>query len=443
MVNKEYKQGLGWVDKDSDKKSIKIPYRPRELQKYLHDSLGRFNVVVCHRRVGKTVFSINEMIKSAVKDIMAGKTAPRYAYLAPLFKQAKTVAWDELKRLLRDFPDAKFNEAELRADFMGARIQLYGADNPDTLRGIYLDGVILDEYAQMNPKMYSEVIRPALSDRKGWAIFIGTPKGKNEFYDIYHSAKEKKGWKRFLFKASETGILDEEELEMARQDMAETEYEQEYECSWSAALRGAYYAKELEQAYTDERVGKVPYDPSKQVVTAWDLGVSDSTAIWFAQFDGKAINVIDYYENSGEGLPHYIDVLNSKGYRYGAHIAPHDIVVREFSTGKSRKDLAFSLGIDFQVAPKLKVMDGIDTVRTTINRCWFDEGKTKKGLDALLQYRSSYDDKKKVWSQKPVHDWTSHASDAFRYLCITDVVFTGNDAAWTSELPKQDLSWVV
>ena len=443
MEGKKYKQGLGFVEKDSDKKSIKIPYRPRELQKHLHDSLGRFNVVVCHRRFGKTVFSINEMIKSAVKDIMSGRTAPRYAYLAPLFKQAKTVAWDELKRLLREFPDVKFNEAELRADFMGARIQLYGADNPDTLRGIYLDGVVLDEYAQMNPKMYSEVIRPALSDRKGWAIFIGTPKGKNEFYDIYHSSIDKKGWKRFIFKASDTGILDDEELEMARQDMAESEYEQEYECSWSAALRGAYYAKELEQAYTDERVGKVPYDPSKQVVTAWDLGVSDSTAIWFAQFDGKAINVIDYYENSGEGLPHYIDVLNSKGYKYGAHIAPHDIVVREFSTGKSRKDLAFSLGIDFQVAPKLKVMDGIDTVRTTINRCWFDEGKTKKGLDALLQYRSSYDDKKKVWSQKPVHDWTSHASDAFRYLCITDVVFTGNDAAWASELPKQDLSWVV
>ena len=431
------------MQQTEERKSIKIPYKPRELQRYLHDNLGRFNVVVCHRRFGKTVFSINEMIKSAVKDIKAGKTAPRYAYLAPLFKQAKTVAWDELKRLLRDFPDAKFNEAELRADFMGARIQLYGADNPDTLRGIYLDGVILDEYAQMNPKMYSEVIRPALSDRKGWAIFIGTPKGKNEFYDIYHSAAEKKGWKRFLFKASETGILDEEELEMAQQDMTESEYEQEYECSWSAALKGAYYAKELEQARDEDRIGKVPYDPSKQVVTAWDLGVSDATAIWFAQYDGKAINVIDYFEGSGEGLPYYIDVLNSKGYRYGAHIAPHDIAVREFSTGKSRKDLAFSLGIDFQVAPKLKVMDGIETVRTTLDRCWFDEDKTKKGLDALLQYRSQYDEKKRVWSQKPYHDWTSHASDAFRYLCITDVNFTGNDAAWYSELPKQDFSWVV
>lgn len=429
--------------KVEERKKVVIPYKPRELQAYLHNNLARFNVVVCHRRFGKTVFSINEMIKSAVKDIMNGKTAPRYAYLAPLFKQAKTVAWDELKRLLKNFPDVKFNEAELRADFMGARIQLYGADNPDTLRGIYLDGVVLDEYAQMNPKMYSEVIRPALSDRKGWAVFIGTPKGKNEFYDIYHTAKEKKGWGRFIFKASETGILDDEELEMAQQDMSESEYEQEYECSWSAALRGAYYAKELEAAYDEERVGKVPYDPSKQVITSWDLGVSDSTAIWFAQQDGKSLNVIDYYENSGEGLPHYIDVLNSKGYRYGAHIAPHDIAVREFSTGKSRKDLAFSLGIDFQVAPKLRVMDGIDNVRTTLNRCWFDEEKTKKGLDALLQYKSSYDDKKKIWSQKPVHDWTSHASDAFRYLCITEVVFTGNTSAWASELPKQDLSWVV
>ena len=428
---------------EDKRRGIVIPYTPRVLQAKLHNELARFNVVVCHRRFGKTVFAINQMIKSAVEDLQTGKKAPRYAYLAPLFKQAKTVAWDELKRLLKDFPDVKFNEAELRADFMDARIQLYGADNPDTLRGIYLDGVILDEYAQMNPKMYSEVIRPALSDRKGWGIFIGTPKGKNEFYDLYHTSTEKKGWKRFLFKASETGILDDEELEMAQQDMAETEFEQEYECSWSAALRGAYYAKELESAYEEDRVSKVPYDPGKQVVTAWDLGVADSTAIWFAQYDGKAINVIDYYENSGEGLPHYIDVLNKKDYRYGAHIAPHDIVVREFSTGQSRKDLAFSLGIDFQVAPKLKVMDGIDTVRTTLNKCWFDTEKTKKGLDALLQYRSSYDDKKKIWSQKPVHDWTSHASDAFRYLCVTEPVFVGNDSVWGRELPKQDLSWVV
>jgi len=428
---------------EEKRKGVVIPYTPRELQAKLHIELARFNVVVCHRRFGKTVFAINQMIKSAVEDLQTGKKAPRYAYLAPLFKQAKTVAWDELKRLLIDFPDIKFNEAELRADFMGARIQLYGADNPDTLRGIYLDGVILDEYAQMNPKMYSEVIRPALSDRKGWAVFIGTPKGKNEFYDLYHSANDKKGWKRFLFKASETGILDDEELELAKQDMADTEFEQEYECSWSAALRGAYYAKEIEAAYDEDRVGKVPYDPSKQVVTAWDLGVSDSTSIWFAQYDGKAINIIDYYESSGEGLPHYIDVLNHKEYRYGAHIAPHDIVVREFSTGKSRKDLAFSLGIDFQVAPKLKVMDGIDAVRTTLNKCWFDELKTKKGLEALLQYRSSYDDKKKIWSQKPVHDWTSHASDAFRYLCVTEPVFTGNESVWSRDLPKQDLSWVV
>jgi len=431
------------MQQEEKRKSIVIPYTPRELQAHLHSNLERFNVVVCHRRFGKTVFAINHMIKSAVEAIKEGKRAPRFAYLAPLFKQAKTVAWDELKRLCKVFPDVKFNEAELRADFMGARIQLYGADNPDTLRGIYLDGVILDEYAQMNPKMYTEVIRPALSDRKGWAIFIGTPKGKNEFYDIYHSAADKKGWARFLFKASETGILDEEELEMARQDMAETEYEQEYECSWSAALRGAYYAKEIEKAYDEERIGKVPYDPSKQVETWWDLGVSDSTSIWFAQRVGQAVHIIDYYENSGEGLPHYIDVLNQKGYRYGAHVAPHDIVVREFSTGKSRQDIAFSLGIDFQIAPKLKVMDGINATRTFLNKCWFDEIKTKTGLEALLQYRSQYDDKKRIWSEKPVHDWTSHASDAFRYGVVTEPVYTGNDGMWSNSLPEQDYSWVV
>ena len=428
---------------EEKRKTIVIPYKPRELQAHLHNNLERFNVVVCHRRFGKTVFAINHMIKEAVKAVQAGKTAPRFAYLAPLFKQAKTVAWDELKRLCANFPDVKFNEAELRADFLGARIQLYGADNPDTLRGIYLDGVVLDEYAQMNPKMYSEVIRPALSDRKGWAVFIGTPKGKNAFYDIYHSASDKKGWARFLFKASETGILDAEELEMAQQDMTEAEYSQEYECSWSAALQGAYYANELERAYDEERIGKVPYDPSKQVETWWDLGMADSTSIWFVQRVGTAVHVIDYYENSGEGLAHYIDVLNQKGYRYGAHVAPHDIVVRELSTGVSRKETAYSLGVDFQVAPKLKVMDGIDATRNFLNKCWFDETKTKKGLDALLQYRSQFDEKKRIWSEKPLHDWTSHASDAFRYGVVTDVVYTGSDSMWAKELPKQDLSWIV
>lgn len=426
-----------------ERKKIVIPYTPRKLQAHLHENLDRFNVVVCHRRFGKTVFSINEMIKSAVKAVQEGKRAPRYAYLAPLFKQAKTVAWDELKRLVSAFPDAKFNEAELRADFLGARIQLYGADNPDTLRGIYLDGVILDEYAQMNPKMYSEVIRPALSDRKGWAIFIGTPKGKNTFYDIYHSAADKKGWKRFLFKASETGILDDEELEMARQDMEEAEFEQEYECSWSAALQGAYYANKLEDAYSEDRIGKVPYDPSKQVETWWDLGMDDATAIWFVQRVGQAIHVIDYYENNGEGIPFYIDELRKKPYTYGAHVAPHDIVVRELNNGKSRKETAFSLGVDFQVAPKLGVMDGIESVRNMIPKCWFDEEKTKKGLEALLQYRSKYDEKKRIWSEKPLHDWTSHAADAFRYGAVTEVVYTGNDGMWARELPKQDLSWIV
>jgi len=424
------------------RKKITIPYTPRVLQKEMHEGLDRFNVVVCHRRFGKTVFSINHMIKEAVKDLGKGKKNPRYAYLAPLFRQAKSVAWDMLKEYTQNFPDVKYNESELRADFLGARIQLYGADNPDTLRGLYLDGVILDEYAQMNPKMFSEVIRPALSDRKGWAIFIGTPKGKNNFYDIYHSAPTKKKWKTFIYKASQTGILDDEELEMARQDMAEAEYEQEYECSWSAALQGAYYAKEIEKAYEEERITKVPYEPTKQVETWWDIGVSDSTSIWFAQRIGQAIHIIDYYENNGEGLPHYIDILNQRGYRYGAHIAPHDIEVREFSTGKSRKDLAYSLGINFQVAPRLSVMDGIDQVRGMIPKCWWDEGKCQKGIEALLQYRSSYDQKKKIWSSKPLHDWTSHASDAFRYGAITEPIYQGNDGIWNKPL-NYDYKWVV
>lgn len=395
--------------------NIVIPYKPRHLQGELHNRLKRFNVLVCHRRFGKTVFAINEMIRLV---LTSDKDRPRAAYMCPLFKQAKQVAWDMVKHYSRVIPGVVFNESELRADYPnGGRLQLFGADNADALRGIYLDGVVLDEYAQISPRAWSEVIRPALADRKGMAIFIGTPQGHNSFYDLYEKAEKLKGWHRELYKVSDTRLLDDEELEAMKAEMTEDEYAQELECSWSAAIRGAYWAKELSDI--EGQITNVPYDQNLPVITSCDLGIADSFSIWYFQEAGGEIRAIDYDEYTGMGLPDIIRKMDEKPYKYKQHIAPHDISVRELGSGTSRIETARKLGIKYDIAPKIGVQDGINAVRTQIPRMFFDKDKCKLGLEALRQYRTEYNDKTGIFSNAPRHDWCSHAADAMRYFAIT------------------------
>lgn len=397
---------------------INIPYKPRPLQLELHNSLQthRWGVVVCHRRFGKTVMAINHLLRDA---ILSDKTNPRFAYIAPTYRQAKAVAWDYLKQFAGKIPMVRFHETELRADLPnGARIQLLGSENPDSLRGIYLDGAVLDEMADMPESLFPEIIRPALSDRKGWALFIGTPRGHNAFFDLYENASQQKDWFTQVYKASETGILDAEELEAARAMMSHDQFEQEFECSWVANVPGAIFGKELEAVQEMGRVTEVPYDPAHRVDTWWDLGVGDSTSIWFTQTVGRAIHVIDFYENRNEGLPHYAGVLQQKGYLYGTHNAPHDIEVRELGSGKSRREVAWDMGINFRVVPKLPLEDGIHAAQLLIPRCWFDHANCKHGLECLRQYHRAYNEKSRSFRASPVHDWSSHAADAFRYLAV-------------------------
>lgn len=399
-------------------REIVIPYCPGEHQREVHGRLKRFNVLVCHRRFGKTVLAVNELIKGAVT---CQRKQPRFAYIAPLYKQAKAVAWDYLQYFTKPIPGVTYNIAELRADFPnGARIQLFGADNPDALRGIYLDGVVLDEVAQMPPKAWSEVIRPALSDRHGWALFIGTPKGHNLFYDMYKHAQNTQGWYADVYPVSRTGILPQAELDDARAaGMSEDEYNQEFECSFSAAIAGAYYGKEMAQADADGRITSVAYDPAVPVDTYWDLGVSDSTVIWYVQQTGREVRIIDVLEGSGVGLDYYIREMMRRPYVYGRHVAPHDIEVRELSTGKSRKEIAAALGVRFDIAPQLPVQDGINAARALLARCWFDAVKCERGIEALKQYRREWNEKYGCFRANPLHDWTSHYADAFRYLAVS------------------------
>ena len=369
--------------------------------------------MAAHRRCGKTVATINDLIKRAITD---GNTDGRYAYIAPYYNQSKTVAWDYAKKFAGPI-SVRISESELAIDLLnGARVRLYGADNPDSLRGIYLDGVVLDEVADMREAVWSEVIRPALADRKGWATWIGTPKGHNVFYDQMERAKNADDWYVSVIRASESGILDPDELAAARAEMTDAQYRQEFECSFEAAIVGAIYGDDVSAARESGRIASVPYDPMMRVETYWDLGVGDATAIWFIQQSGAEVRVIDYYEATGEGLPHYAAVLDKKGYLYGRHVAPHDIQVRELGSGKSRLEIAAGLGIRFDVAPKLGIEDGINAAKMIFRRCWFDSVACKQGLEALAHYRRDYDDKRRTFRPNPVHDWASHGADAWRYM---------------------------
>ena len=397
---------------------IKIPYTPRPLQKKLHKELQqkRWAVLVMHRRFGKTVMAINHLLRDAILNTQVN---PRYAYIAPTYRQAKMIAWDYLKQFAGTIPNARFHETELRCDLPnGARIMLLGAENIHAIRGIFLDGCVMDEYADMPESMFPEVVSPALSDRKGYGIVIGTPRGMSAFYELYEAAQADKHWFVKTYKASQTKILDDEELESAKSAMSTDQYNQEFECSWTANVAGAIYGKELEAIMEKGQITSVPYDENYRVDTWWDLGVGDSNVIIFTQTVGRAIHIIDCYESRGEGLPHYCRVLDQKGYLYGTHNAPHDIEVRELGSGKSRREIAYDLGLNFRVVPKLPLEDGIHAAKLFFSRCWFDRGQCKQLLDALRHYHRAYNEKNRVFRATPVHSWASHFADAFRYLSV-------------------------
>jgi hypothetical protein len=391
------------------------------LQRHIHERLGRFNVLVCHRRFGKTVLAVNELVH---RSLLCPSPHPRHAYLAPLRKQAKRVAWDYLKRYTAAIPARTVNEAELRIDLPGGRrIFVEGADNPDALRGLYLDGVVLDEFGQMDASAWREVVRPALADRQGWAIFIGTPKGRNAFHAVYEAgraamARGDGDWYAQVFRASESGVIDEAELSAARRDMDEAEFAQEFECSFEAAIVGAYFGKWLAAAQSEGRIGRVPWEPALPVNTAWDLGVGDSTAIWFVQQAGRELRWIDYYETSGVGLEHYAKVVRDKPYVYADHFVPHDAAARELGTGRTRIEMLASLGVRTRLVAQHAVDDGIGALRALLPRSYFDEQRCARGLEALKNYRREWDARLGAFRARPLHDWSSHAADAARTLAM-------------------------
>lgn len=394
---------------------VTIPYAPRRVFLPFHARLQRWAVIVAHRRCGKTVATLNDALARA---LTCRYPHGRYAYVAPFLAQAKEVAWEYLKRFAAPVMATK-NEAELWIELVtGARLRVHGADNPDRLRGQYLDGVVLDEYADMRPSVWGEVIRPMLADRQGWAVFIGTPRGRNEFFRVWDDARQSPDWYAIVLRASETGVLPADELAAARREMTAEQYEQEFECSFEAAILGAYYGREIAQAEAEGRITSVAVDAEAPVHTAWDLGIGDSTAVWFFQVAGQEVRVVDHYENSCQPLSHYVSVINSKSYKRGTDWLPHDARIRSLTDGRTRVETLVDLGRSPRIVPDHKLMDGINAARLTIPRCWFDAKRCRDGIEALRQYRAEYDEKTKTYKDYPRHDWASHTADAFRYLSV-------------------------
>ena len=416
---------------------IEIPYKPREHQLKVHELLEgkRFAVVVAHRRFGKTVAALNHLIREAV---LNEKETPRYAYIAPTYGQAKRVAWDYLVKYTTPLGGTN-NISELRVDFWGRRIQLYGSDNPDSLRGQYFDGVIIDEVGDQNPKIWTDIVRPALTDRKGWCLFIGTPKGHNHFKELRDRAEKEDGWGLLEFKASETGVVDDVELKQAKNEMGEDKYRQEFECSFDAAVEGSYYGTILNDLESKKHMQEIPREELSRTFTAWDLGMGDSTSIWVAQLVGTEVRLIDYYENHGVGLDHYVKWIKDNDYLKAEHILPHDVRVRELGTGKSRLEMLEDAGLEVKIAPRMGLDDGIQAVRRLLPRCWFNVPKVQTGLNCLRNYRRDYDEKRKIFYERPLHDWSSHGSDSFRYLALG---LDEGHSTWSKPI-NQTPKWIV
>lgn len=403
---------------------IELPHRwrprpyQREAWRYLEQG-GKRLVIVWPRRSGKDTVSLHWTATQVME------RPGNYWHLFPELKQARRAIWEGVNArgpiLEQVFPQEiveSRREDEMLLRFVsGSTWQLMGADRYDSAVGANPVGCVFSEYSIMDPRAW-DFVRPILAENGGWAIFPYTPRGRNHGATLYDAAKANPGWHAELLTADQTRHIPADVLERERREMDPELFQQEYFCSFNAGISGSYFARELDRAEAEGRIGPWPAEPSLPVYTAWDLGIADSTVIWFAQAVGGQVRIVDYYEAHNEPFDHYLRVIKSKPYVYAEHYGPHDIVQRDHS-GKSRMEVAAAMGVFFTVAPRLSVTDGIEASRRLIRKCWFNLPAVGRGLDCLRNYRREYSDKLKLWAGKPVHDWSSHGADAFRYLAVS------------------------
>ena len=408
-------------------RQIIIPYTPRPQFEAYHDRTERFAKIVAHRRFGKTVGCINDKIKAALSNTRQ-YPPPRYAYVAPTYTQAKDIAWSYLKHYSAPIPGIKTSESELWVEYPnGARIRLYGADNYDRMRGLYHDGVTIDEPAQMDPRAWPEVIRPTLSDYAGWGTFIGTPAGRDWFYkiDLTEDGSPAPDFFRLTLKASETGIINPEELQSLRAGLTQDQYDREFECSFEASIKGAYFAPLLTKAKTEGRIGRIAADPLLPLRVFVDIGgagaKADAFTMWVCQFVAQEIRVLDYYEAVGQVLEYHLNWLRARKYESAVIYLPHDGSNVNNITGKKYEDHLRDAG--FRVEPPVPNQGAgaatkrIEAARRLFNQMWFNESSTQSGRDALAFYHEKWDEKRNV-GLGPDHDWSSHCADAFGLMAI-------------------------
>lgn len=372
--------------------------------------------MVAHRRCGKTVACINDLV---IRALNTRKDNYRGAYVAPFFNQAKAIAWDYLLRFTNVVPGRTENAAELRVDFPnGSRVQLFGADNPDRLRGMFFDDLVADEYGDWKPSVWPYVIRPALADRQGGAIVIGTPKGRNAFYDAWMRSQSDPDWLCLTLPVTKTNVLPESEVEALRRELGEDAWRQEMLCDFEAALPGAYYGRELTKLREDGRIKALGYDKELPVHTAWDLGYTDDTAIWWYQVIRREVRILECHASSGRDVAFYADLVAKKPYRYGFHFLPHDARAKTLASGgKSIEEMLRASLSGIRIVPDLSVQDGIQAARAMFPHAYIDPS-CEEGMNALAQYQREYDEDKKCFREKPRHDWTSHYADAFRMMAV-------------------------
>ncbi len=398
---------------------VVLPFCPRAWQRPLLDDPAPRIVAVVHRRAGKSTALMWRGLRRA---LLEPKPQPRVVHILPYGVQwSRTGLWDQVMRAGDAIPGAIIRRSELAIRLPNGGIyQCGGADNPDSWRGGYADETIIDEFDDTPASLVPLVVEPMLADRAGSLVRSGTPKGRGLLEAAYNRARTAPGYSSYLLDYRATGALSDEAIERLRAEMTSEEFAQELQCSFEAPNSGSYYGKLLQDAEAEGRVTSVPYDPALRVWTAWDLGIDDATAVWFVQISKSGQwRVIDYLENSGSGLDHYVRLLQQKPYVYERHILPHDAKVRELGSGRSRQETFRSLGLSpLRVLDSDSVADGINATRMILPRCWFDAGKCEQGLKALRHYRREWNEGAQTWRASPVHDWASHGADALRYLAM-------------------------
>ena len=401
-------------------------FKPRSYQERVCAAFqsGKYRkfLVVNPRRSGKDFEWWNLMLREAVQRVGL------YLYCLPTFGQARSVIWEGKTNTGENFIDAIPKEliARIRNDAMtinlinGSIIRLVGSDNYDrSIVGSNPRMIVFSEYAMCDENAYKLAAMPILRANDGIVALISTPRGKNHMYELYQIAKSNPEWYYELLTINDTGHISPQEVrrEIDTGEISEDLAMQEYYCSFECGQEGSYYAKYLDKMKLKGQIGIVPWEPYHKVHTAWDLGIKDPTCIIFFQVIGEIIRIIDYYQMADKGMEHFARIIQDKPYTYGYHFPPHDIMVRETARGLTRKEMYRELGIKFTEPVIIDVEDGIEQVRRTLGKIWIDEGNCKQLIKALENYREEFDVKRKVYKGRPLHDWSSHASDCLRYMC--------------------------